>query len=264
MGGGSSYDRGSGQATRILIINPNSSHEMTKGMITAVEKMNLGDALRISSYTAPEPAPESINNGEDIEASDKVVFADADAGKMKLDEYDAAIVACYSVHTLVTKLPHLSPQLAVTGIFEASITTAQLLLCPHSSEKWGIVTTGKFWEDHLSAGVKSFLGLDEDGPNSSTFAGVFSTGLDAGDFHKVPQEEVDAKLRDATRRLLEAGDVKCIVMGCAGMAGLEDIIRSTARDILGPKAAEKLYVVDGVKAGVLQVEQMVRSKQYFR
>lgn len=43
MAGGSSYDRGSGQPTRILIINPNSSQEMTKGMLTAVEKMSLGD-----------------------------------------------------------------------------------------------------------------------------------------------------------------------------------------------------------------------------
>jgi hypothetical protein len=47
MGGGSSHDRGSGQPTRILIINPNSSEEMTKGMLTAVEKMNLAD---VSAY----------------------------------------------------------------------------------------------------------------------------------------------------------------------------------------------------------------------
>ena len=43
MGGGSSYDGRSGQPTRILIINPNSSQEMTKGMLAAVEKMSLGD-----------------------------------------------------------------------------------------------------------------------------------------------------------------------------------------------------------------------------
>ena len=127
---------------------------------------------------------------------------------------------------------------------------------------WGIVTTGKFWEDHLIAGIKSFLGQDKGSPNSK-FAGVFSTGLTAGDFHEVAEEEVTARLRDATRRLLQTGDVKCVVMGCAGMAGLEGIIRSTATDILGVEAGEKLYVVDGVKAGVLQLDQTVRSKHIF-
>lgn len=127
---------------------------------------------------------------------------------------------------------------------------------------WGVVTTGKFWEDHLTAGVKSFLGQNKGSPNNK-FAGVFSTGLTAGDFHIVSEEEVTARLQDATRRLFQAGDVKCVVMGCAGMAGLERVIRSTAIDVFGAEASEKLYVVDGVKAGVLQLDQMVRSKQIF-
>lgn len=161
----------------------------------------------------------------------------------------------------MTKLGDMSP-LPITGIFEASITTAQLLLRPHSSEKWGIVTTGKFWEEHLTTGVKSFLGQDE-GTANQKFAGVFSTGLNAGDFHTVPPEEVDARLRKASRKLFECGDVKCVVMGCGGMAGLESIIRSTATDVLGPEEGKKVYVVDGVKAGVLQLEETIRGKKTF-
>lgn len=152
--------------------------------------------------------------------------------------------------------------LSITGIFEASISTAQLLLRPHSNEKWGIVTTGKFWEDHLTAGVKSFLGQEQNTTNRN-FAGVFSTGLNAGDFHEVPEEQVTARLQDATRRLFQSGNVKCVVMGCAGMAGLERVIRSTATEMLGEEAAKGVYVVDGVKAGILQIEQMVQSKRIF-
>lgn len=151
---------------------------------------------------------------------------------------------------------------SVTGIFEASILTAQLLLKPHSDEKWGIVTTGTFWDDHLTAGVKSFLGQDA-ASSAKTFAGVFTTGLNAGDFHQVSEEEVTARLHKATQKLLGAGDVKCVVMGCAGMAGLERIIRSTAAEVQGAEAGRALYVVDGVKAGVLQLEQMMQSKRLF-
>lgn len=217
--------------------------------------------VQITSYTAPRPSPASINDDEDIKVSGEAVYADVVSGNIKLDQYDATLVACYSVHTLVTRLYDFG-SLSITGIFEASISTVQLLLRPHSPEMWGIVTTGKFWEDHLTAGVKSFLGQDEDSANNK-FAGVFSTGLNAGDFHTVPEEEVTARLRDATRRLFQSGDVRCVVMGCAGMAGLEHIIRSTAAEMFGARAGENLYVVDGVKAGVLQLDQMVRSKQIF-
>lgn len=150
----------------------------------------------------------------------------------------------------------------MTGIFEASILTAQLLLKPHSNEKWGIVTTGTFWEGHLTAGIKSFLGQDASS-STQTFAGVFTTGLTAGDFHQVSEEEVTSRLRKATEKLLEVGNVKCVVMGCAGMAGLERTIRLTAAEVQGAEASKALYVVDGVKAGVLQLQQMMQSKRLF-
>lgn len=125
---------------------------------------------------------------------------------------------------------------------------------------WGIVTTGKFWEQHLTDGVKNFLGSQA---QSSKFAGVQSTGLDAGDFHSVDPEEVRQKLRDATQRLLESGDVRCVVMGCAGMAGLEDIIRRVAIDMYGKERGHKVAIVDGVKAGVLQLELAIKSRTIF-
>lgn len=183
-------------------------------------------------------------------------------GAQDLNSYDAILVACYSVHPLVQQLSHEFPS-SVTGIFEASILTAQLLLKPHSDEKWGIVTTGTFWEEHLADGVKSFLGQDENLSSVKTFAGVFTTGLNAGDFHQVSEEEVTSRLRSATKKLLESGNVKCVVMGCAGMAGLESIIRSTAEEVQGKQAGKDLYVVDGVKAGILQLEQMMHSKRLF-
>lgn len=152
----------------------------------------------------------------------------------------------------------------MTGIFEASVMTAlSLLPSPAYLDRWGIVTTGKFWEDHLSNGVKSLLGQDPSDKNTR-FAGVFSTGLNAGDFHSISPEEVKAKLKEATSQLLNLGNVACVLMGCGGMAGLEDIIRSTAVELYGKAEADRVYIIDGVKAGVMELEQAVRSKRAFR
>jgi Asp/Glu/hydantoin racemase len=137
------------------------------------------------------------------------------------------------------------------------------MAAPENGGKWGIVTTGKFWEDHLSDGVKKFLGQEKGGVNHK-FAGVYSSGLTAGDFHTVPPEKVKEKLKEATQKLLDQGQVNCVVMGCGGMAGLEDIIRSTAIEQYGKADGDLVYIIDGVKAGVMQLEQMIRSKRAFR
>lgn len=181
---------------------------------------------------------------------------------LKSNKYDAVLVACFSVHPLVSSLAKYH-HLAVTGIFEASIATAlSLNPAPRNGEKWGIVTTGSFWEDHLSNGVKGFLGQDSKTENDK-FAGVVSTGLTAGDFHTISPKEVGLKLKNATKKLLVSGNVSCVVMGCGGMAGLEKIIRTTAVEVYG-KTGEDVYIIDGVKAGILQLEQMLRSQQAFR
>jgi Asp/Glu/hydantoin racemase len=173
------------------------------------------------------------------------------------------LVACFSAHPLVAWLTEQSGQfgrLLVTGIFEASILTAYSLIRP--GKKWGIVTTGKYWEQHLLDGCRKFLGMDG---GRSRFAGVETTGLNASDFHGgVDPEVVHQALKDAVARLLGDDQVECVIMGCAGMTGLEKIIRSTAAEMFSQRRADDLFVVDGVRAGVGLLEQMVRNKQAFQ
>jgi Asp/Glu/hydantoin racemase len=249
---------------RILILNPNSSESMSKGMEKAVRELPLSDSIKIEYYTAPSSAPASIDDMDGIVASTKAVEDDAKfKDKVASGNYDAILVACYSVHKLVSILA-TQVSIPVTGIFEASILTSISLLPPPSvPRKWGIVTTGAFWEAHLSAGVRSYLGQSE-GEDSQRFAGVFTTGLTAGDFHHISPEDVKKRLKEATLKLIKSAEIGCIVMGCAGMAGLEEIIRSTVQDVYPPELAAQLFVVDGVKAGILQLEQTVRSRRAFK
>jgi Asp/Glu/hydantoin racemase len=186
-----------------------------------------------------------------------------------LKGFDAVLVACFSVHPLVEPRAYgciydFDPDISVTGIFEASILTCLSLLRP--GEQWGIVTTGKFWEEHLTVGVNRFLGT-QPGSANVKFAGVESTGLNAGDFHGgVDPDVVREKMKEATRRLLSKGDIKCVVMGCAGMAGLEDIIREVAHEKYRhtESRASELLIVDGVMAGIGLLEQIIRNKRAFK
>lgn len=187
--------------------------------------------------------------------------------KDTLKDYDGALVACYSVHPLVSTIASMTyHRIFVTGIFEASILATLPLLRrgDRGTTGWGIVTTGKFWEDHLTTGVKNYLGQSLDSHNS-LFLGVHSTGLDADDFHRhdIPPDLIRRKLKEATVQLLRTGSVQCVVMGCAGMAGLEDIVRSTIREEYPQEQAEGVYVMDGVRAGTGVLEQMVRNGRMF-
>ncbi|KAI0454951.1 hydantoin racemase [Xylaria acuta] len=248
-----------GQGTKILLLNPNSSSSMTDGMKTVINDVNLPHSTEIYTYTAPPGSPASINDGKDIKDSTDAVLADFDTA----GQYDGIVVACFSVHPLVSELQSRSGSAtaAVTGIFEASVLAAILLLRP--GQKWGIVTTGKFWEAHLSDGVGAFLGAETTQGGNAKFAGVESTGLNASDFHHgVDPAVVRQKLKMATKRLLGAGDVHVVVMGCAGMAGLEEIIREAASKERGDEFAyETLHVIDGVRAGIMQVDHMIRNQR---
>ncbi|KAK8099660.1 uncharacterized protein PG998_012901 [Apiospora kogelbergensis] len=253
---------------RILVLNPNSSKSMTEGLIPVINSVDLGPGVEVHTFTAPAPAPASINNAEDIAASlapalNQVVDDDC-------YQWDGILVACFSVHPLLQAFADraLGP---ATGIFEAGVRAATMLTSHQRNgrwgDRWGIVTTGKFWEEHLRRGVVCELTGDPDTPlgPKSRFAGVESTGLNASDFHHgVDPAVVTEKIKDATKRLLTRSTtrVTCIVMGCAGMAGLEDTIRSAASEVYDDRFAYGiLHVVDGVRAGLVQINQMIKDER---
>jgi len=212
----------------------------------------------------------------------KIVSEDIESA-LRSSALHGVLVACFSRHRLVSHLAtNFAYKLLATGIFEAAVLGA-LAIAPSGvvgprAAKWGIVTTGAYWEKELAADVDVFLGKQQlqqpqqdgkdggggGGGGTSSFAGVFSTGLNAGDFHSVPPEEVTKRLGDATRKLLDKKDVRCVIMGCAGMAGLEEIIRSVAIEKYGELEGREVLVIDSVKAGVMQLEQMVRYNKVFR
>lgn len=91
------------------------------------------------------------------------------------------------------------------------------------------------------------------------FAGVETLGLNAGELHADKGGEGMKKaVMAATGRLIDAHpttEVKVIVLGCAGMAGMEEWVREEAE-----RREKKVRVVDGVKAGVGILQGLLRGQ----
>ncbi|KAF2126382.1 hypothetical protein P153DRAFT_369101 [Dothidotthia symphoricarpi CBS 119687] len=235
----------------VLIINPNSTESMTNGLKPLVTALKFSDT-KYTYFTAPS-GPKSINNEDDAEES---VTHCLPALRPLLDSHDAFLVACYSQHPLVPLLKNeravKSARKPVTGIFEASVGTSLQII--HPDEKFGIVSTGKVWEDILTNATIKFLGS-----GLERFAGVETTGLNATELHDAPAEEVSRKMKQAVQRLLRKGSVGAICLGCAGMAGMDVMVREACVEELGSEGGEAVRIVDGVVAGVAWLEGAVRS-----
>ncbi|RDI87961.1 tRNA pseudouridine(32) synthase [Venturia inaequalis] len=242
----------------ILIINPNSTVSMTNGLKPLVDTLGFTETTH-TYFTAPS-GPKSINNEDD--AAESAIHCLPALQKDYLSKYDGFLVACYSQHPLVPKLKDekeiATSGKSVTGIFEASVATSLQLI--HPSEKFGIVSTGKVWEVILTEAVEAYLGTSRGGDVSKRFAGVETTGLNATELHDMPQDEVRKRMKDATKRLVGKGDVGAVCLGCAGMAGMDEMVREACIEELGEEKGKRVRIVDGVTAGVAWLEGAVRAK----
>jgi len=238
----------------ILVINPNSTTSMTDGLKPLVHDLGF-TSTTYTFFTAPS-GPRSINN-EDDAAESATHCLPALKKDQALEHHDGILVACYSQHPLVPQLksePAVNQaRKPVTGIFEASVATSLQII--HPEETFGIVSTGKVWEEILTDAVRDFLGIE----GSKRFAGVETTGLNATELHDAPPEEVRRKMKEATKRLLRKGKVGAVCLGCAGMSGMDEMVREAAVEELGEDEGKKVRIVDGVKAGVAWLEGAVRA-----
>lgn len=133
----------------------------------------------------------------------------------------------------------------------------------NAREAFGIVSTGAVWEEALREAVGEMFG-GEIVKGRGRFVACTTTGLTAGELHELPGEVVREKMKEATKRLIGQGkesgrDVKAICLGCAGMVGLEEAVRSACVESLGGEEGKGVAIVDGVKAGVGMLVMLARG-----
>jgi Asp/Glu/hydantoin racemase len=140
-----------------------------------------------------------------------------------------------SDHPLTHILREKYPEKPSIGILESSITHALLI-----GSRFGIITTGTGYKYIYHTDVRNVLG-----GKSEKFAGLVTTGLGVLELREGDAEKVKKNVKDASRKIAEMG-ADVIILGCAGMAGMEGVVKEGVREAgLG-----EVKVVDGAKAGV--------------
>jgi allantoin racemase len=207
---------------RLLVVNPNTSAEMTAAIHRAAEAAaGPGVAVETMSATA---GPRSIEGVFDEAVS---LPGTLEQVVRRVDDVDAFVFACFSAHLAIDATRELSHR-PVVGIAEAAMALASLL-----GHRFSIVTTSPRWKPLLEDAVRKY-GYE------TRCASVRSSGLAVLDLESLPREQVVETLVAEARRAVQEDGAEAIVLGCAGMADLEDRLRDSL----------DVPIVESVAAGV--------------
>jgi allantoin racemase len=217
---------------RLLVVNPNTSREMTETIRVAAEAAGRAIGVEVDTV-CPAGGPESIEGRFDEIVS---AYWTLECVMQIVERYAGVVVACYGPHPAIEGIREAT-DVPCLGIMEASVLYALPL-----GSRFGVVTTSPRWQPLLEEGV-TLLGVE------ARCAGVRSSGLAVLDLDRLPAEQVRARLAEEARAAVEQDGAEVILLGCAGMAGLQEAVASAAN----------VPVVDPVWAGVTLVGALARS-----
>ncbi|MCC7370398.1 MAG: aspartate/glutamate racemase family protein [Chloroflexi bacterium] len=211
-----------GAPHRVLVVNPNTSDEMT----AAIHRAACGAAppgVLVETVRA-ESGPRSIEGHFDEAVS---ALATLEPVLRRQHEADAFVLACFSAHIGIDAAREVTRK-PVVGIAEAGMALATFL-----GRRFSIVTTSPRWRPILEDAVRLY-GYE------SRCASVRSSGLAVLELERLPHAEVVERLTTEAERAVCEDGAEAIVLGCAGMADLETRLR----------AALDVPIVESVAAGV--------------
>jgi Asp/Glu/hydantoin racemase len=219
-------------SSTVLIINPNSSTRVTESLKDILDPP---PDVTYKFFTATD-GPAEVNSHTTEVSSAAVCF---EALKDCLDQHDAFLVACFGEHPLIEMLREHTDK-PVVGIFQASV----LQSLAFGDGKFAIITTASRWQRALDDGVLALLG------SYHNYAGTFTTGLGVLELHEADGKMVESKIADATKSAVACG-AKTLILGCAGMSGMEEIVKT--------HAPENTRVLDAVVSGCEMVVGLMRT-----
>ena len=212
---------------RILVINPNTSVEMTADIDRQAREFARADTE--IETVCPEWGPRSIEGHyEDYVAA----LAFLETVKERAGEFDAVVDACYGDPALFAAR-EIAP-VPVIGIAEASM----LMACT-VAHRWSIVTVLPRAKPFLTDTVRMH-GLD------ARCASIRTTPLSVLDCHADPSA-AEREIIVAGRAAIEEDGAEAICLGCAGMGPLDKAV----------EAQVGVPVLDGVACAVKLVEGLV-------
>jgi allantoin racemase len=218
--------------SRLLVVNPNTSQAMTATIRVSAESAARPLDVDVDTVRASS-GPESIEGRFDEIVS---AYWTLDTVMRVADGYDGILVACFSQHVVIEGIREAT-EIPTLGILEASVLYALPL-----GARFSIVTTSPRWEPLLADGLRS-LGLHE------RCASVRSSGLAVLDLDRLPHQDVLRRLAEQAELAVTRDGAEVIILGCAGMAGLQDAVSECVH----------VPVLDAVAAGVRLVASLAQA-----
>jgi Asp/Glu/hydantoin racemase len=199
---------------RILVINPNSTEAVTRGIDEAVEPLRMAGGPTIDCVTLKE-GPPGIETQQHV---DGVVAPLLELVREKEGEYAAFVIACYSdpgLHSVreATRKP-------VLGISECGILTALTL-----GQRFGVIAIlQQSIPRHLR--YVAALGVTE------RLAGELPVGIPVVELSD--DKKTIGRMVEVGKKLRGEHGADVVVMGCAGMARY----RKPLQDAIGVPVVE--------------------------
>jgi Asp/Glu/hydantoin racemase len=213
----------------IVVINPNSTEAVTKGIDRACEPLRMADGPRIECVTLPE-GPPGIQTQRDVDG----VVAPLLRMVAALDARAAAfVIACFSdpgLHSAreTTRKP-------VLGIMESGILTALTL-----GQRFGVIAI-------LPGSIPRHLRMINAMGLSSRLAAERAVGLPV--VALADEATTASRMVEVGRQLADDG-ANSIVMGCAGMAQYRDRVEQAAGvPVVEPTQAAVAMAIGRVRLG---------------
>jgi Asp/Glu/hydantoin racemase len=215
-------------SARILVVNPNSSEAVTRGIDEAVAPLRMADGPAIECMTLKE-GPPGIETQQHV---DGVVAPLVSTVRSRERDFAAFVIACYSdpgLHSAreATRKP-------VLGISECGILTALTL-----GQKFGVIAI-------LRQSIPRHLRYIGSLGVADRLAGELPVGLGVAEL--ADEAKAFGRMVEVGKALRDAHGADVVVMGCAGMARY----RKPLQDAIG------LPVVEPTQAAVAMAIGRVR------
>lgn len=280
-------------STRLLVINPNSTESITDGLRDALEPYRPAD-VHLDYFTGPSHAPTGIRDFRTGVQTAAICFDELEKSGA-LRRYDGFLVCCCASgsaapfhgearsllmfcppavtdhplqHMIREELGPTSPKPCI-GMFEAGLSKALML-----GRKFGVLSTGFGPKPLLSKGVMNFLGA----ASSDRWAGGITSSIAIEELRQADvRDKVERLMKETAAKVAEKGagtwmcalkfasmrELTChssadtIIMGCAGMAGMEPLVRAGVKEAgLG-----EVRVIDAAVAGLVMLSGMVATEK---
>ena len=212
---------------RILVINPNSSVEMTESIRDALERIKRKDTD--AEVVRLEGAPISIESATDGAMSvpallERVRWANREC-------FDAVIIACFSD-------PGLEPAREVSEVLVLGIQQTTLAVATMLGHKYTILTPLSSRIASKEQDVRRFR-LD------ASCASVRALDLSVSQTEEDP-ELTKRRVKEVARAAIEQDGAEIVILGCAGMVGYADELEKELGIVVLDPTSVTLKVAEGL------------------